>query len=66
MHSINLVLRAGQSHQEFRFHGVELQGPCASLRSAGCHGKFVSNMQRDIMRKVTKTDPQQVMVLAKM
>lgn len=46
--------------QEFKLHGVELQGPCATLASAGCNGKYSSNIQRDIMRKVVKQDPEQV------
>ena len=46
--------------QEFKHHGVKLQGPCASLSSAGCRGKFSSNVQRDILRKVVKHDPDQV------
>ena len=45
--------------QEFKLHGIELQGPCADLLSAGCKGKFTSNIQRDILRKVDKHDPEQ-------
>ncbi|CAL1145496.1 unnamed protein product [Cladocopium goreaui] len=48
--------------QEFKHHGVKLQGPCASLSSAGCRGKFSSNVQRDILRKVVKHDPDQVKI----
>lgn len=44
--------------KEFKLHGVHLQGPCASLRSAGCRGKYVSNVQRDILRKANKNDMQ--------
>lgn len=50
--------------QEFKLHGVEMQGPCASLRSAGCSGKYASNVHRDIMRKVIKNDPNQAYVSA--
>ncbi|CAK8995748.1 Uncharacterized protein (Fragment) [Durusdinium trenchii] len=39
-----------------------MQGPCASLRSAGCSGKYASNVHRDIMRKVIKNDPNQVVI----
>ena len=49
--------------QEFKNHGVKLQGPLASLASAGSRGKFTSNIQRDILRRVTKHDPEQVIFL---
>lgn len=41
-------------------HGVTWQGPCQSLEQAGCKGKYASNIQRDILRKVFKKDPNQV------
>ena len=47
------------------FDGVQLQGPCASLCKAGKRGKFASNCQRDIMRKVANNDPQQVLDVRK-
>jgi hypothetical protein len=50
-------------HQEFKLHGVELQGPCKALQQAGCGGKFTSNVQRDILRKVAKADPKQAMMI---
>lgn len=46
--------------EEFRFHGVKLQGPCESLRHAGCKGKHGGNLRRDIMRKAHSNDPNQV------
>ena len=36
-----------------------MQGPCKTLQQAGCGGKFTSNVQRDILRKVAKADPNQ-------
>ncbi|CAL1166459.1 unnamed protein product [Cladocopium goreaui] len=48
---------------EFKLHGVELQGPCKALQQAGCGGKFTSNVQRDILRKVAKADPKQAMMI---
>lgn len=45
--------------QEFRYHGVEMRGPCKRLEKTGCRGKFSSNIQRDMMRKVAKSDPMQ-------
>ena len=47
--------------KEFRFHGVEMQGPCKKLQKAGCKGKHTSNVQRDILRKVDEADPLQAM-----
>lgn len=45
--------------QEFRLHGVQWRGPCKSLQQAGCKGKYTSNVQRDMLRKVSKKDPSQ-------
>ena len=36
--------------KEFRYHGVKLQGPCRALKKSGAHGKWTSNIQRDVLR----------------
>lgn len=51
--------------QEFRFHGVRMRGPCKTLQKAGASGKWTSNIQRDMLRKVNKADPSQARPLAK-
>lgn len=42
--------------QEFRLHGVKLQGPCKKLKSAGHKGAHTGNIQRDMLRTVHGLD----------
>ena len=43
--------------QEFKFQGVQMRGPMKSLKKTGCNGRWQSNIQRDVLRKVQKDDP---------
>ena len=43
---------AAHPWQEFRHHGVKLQGPCKKLKSAGHKGAHTGNIQRDMLRTV--------------
>ena len=42
--------------QEMSWHGVKMQGPCARLVTAGCEGKWASNIQRDMLRTSSTGD----------
>ena len=40
--------------KEMKFHGVDMAGPAFDLQKAGASGRHKSNMQRDMLRKVSK------------
>ena len=43
--------------QEMKFHGIKMDGPAKTIKETGCSGKFKGNVQRDILRKVSKIVP---------
>ena len=43
--------------QEMKFHGVSMAGPAKAMQRVGASGKWTSNMQRDMFRKVCKVVP---------
>ena len=37
-------------------YGLKMSGPCAKLEAAGAHGKWGSNIQRDMLRTSSTGD----------
>ena len=46
--------------QEFKFQGVKMKGPLRALKKTGSSGRWISNIQRDVFRKINKDDQDQV------
>lgn len=46
--------------QEFKFHGAKLTGPLQALKKSGSSGRWTSNIQRDVFRKLGRDDQGQV------
>ena len=38
--------------QEMKFHGISMAGPVKEMQAAAKGGRYKSNVQRDILRKV--------------